>query len=95
MSPLLLLGWAGFIGLVSHRVWRMAAIDSIFDVPRSKIMPNQGFWVDLLDCPWCLGFWLNVVGGIVLLATGTTTIVESGLVALAGSTVTGVIGRGD
>lgn len=95
MSPWLLIGWALVSGLISHRVWRMASYDTIFDPIRKRVLPDPSWWADLVYCPWCLGWWLNVAVGLTLVLTGTLDPISAALVVLAGSTVTGVIGRGD
>lgn len=82
-------------GMVSHRIWRMAARDTIFDRPREAILPQTGFFRDLVECPWCLGFWLNVAIAALLYVAADISFPSALIVAFAGSTVTGVIGRGD
>jgi hypothetical protein len=59
--------------LAVYRLWRLAAHDTILDGPRDRLRTrafaratNRGRHqiptaVALVDCPWCLGFWLAVV----------------------------------
>lgn len=86
--------WALLSGAVSYRVWRMVAHDTLFDDLRERL-PQDGFWADLWSCPWCLGFWLNVAFAGVLVGVGSVDVWNGMIVVLAGSTVTGLIARGD
>ena len=82
-------------GFYSHRLWRMVARDSIFEKPRERLFPEGTWRFDLIDCPWCLGWWLNVAFAAVAYAYLDLTFPSAVIVAFVGSTVTGVIGRGD
>lgn len=78
------------IALASWRLWRLAAVDTIFN----RFRPIEKSWfTDLLYCPWCLGFWITVVvTGLVwwLLEPGWHPLTAA-LVALAGSALVGLI----
>jgi hypothetical protein len=82
-------------GLISHRIWRMIARDSIFERPREALFPEGTWRFDLIDCPWCLGWWLNVAIAAVAYVFADASLPTALIIAFAGSTVTGVIGRGD
>jgi hypothetical protein len=85
-------------GMVCHRIWRMVARDSIFDKPRQALYdhPRTPQWVeDLIDCPWCLGWWLNVAFAAFMYVAADISFPSALIVALAGSTLTGALGRGD
>lgn len=59
--------------LAVYRLWRLAAKDTILDGPRDDLVAairddaqHRGrtavpWQVELLFCPWCLGFWLAVI----------------------------------
>lgn len=84
-----------FSGFVSHRIWRMVARDLIFEKPRQAMFPEGTWRFDLIDCPWCLGWWLNVVIAAVAYIFADASLPTALIIAFVGSTVTGVIGRGD
>ena len=82
-------------GFMCHRIWRMFARDSIFERPRVAITSKSEFIHDLVDCPWCLGWWLNVAFAAVLYFAADLIFPSAVIVAFVGSTITGVLGRGD
>lgn len=44
----------------TYRLWRLASDDQILDGPREKLLAATPVWVeDLVECPWCLGFWMS------------------------------------
>lgn len=90
-----LLGLCLFSGFFCHRLWRMFARDSIFEKPRMALFPEGTWRFDLIDCPWCLGWWLNVAFAAVAYAYLDISFPSAVLVAFVGSTITGVLGRGD
>jgi Protein of unknown function (DUF1360) len=60
------------LALAAYRVWHLVADDTIFDVPRARLL-RLGNWRvegdpvpagyrrflgDFIDCAWCLGFWI-------------------------------------
>ena len=67
--------WATLLlALVSFRVFRLIAEDTILDRPRMWLLrfdsdgPKEGFrakWSEFITCPWCAGFWITgiVLGG--------------------------------
>lgn len=95
-----LLAAAVLLGMVAHRVWRIAARDSITEpvrawlIDRTTIPAVRWLW-NLIDCPWCLGFHLNLAGAAIAGMAYDWHWLEVGVVWFAGSTVTGVVGRGD
>jgi hypothetical protein len=82
-------------GMVCHRIWRMVARDSIFEKPREALFPEGTWRFDLIDCPWCLGWWLNVAFAATMYVLADISFPSALIVALAGSTLTGALGRGD
>lgn len=78
------------IALASWRLWRLAAVDTIFE----SIRPTTKSWFsDLLYCIWCLGFWITIaVTGLVwwLLEPGWHPMTAV-LVALAANALAGLI----
>jgi len=86
---------AFFSGFLSHRLWRMVARDSIFERPREVLFPEGTWRHDLIDCPWCLGWWLNVGYATLLYFAVGLSFPSAAIVAFVGSTITGVLGRGD
>lgn len=63
------------LALASFRLWRLAAEDEIFQIPRRKLvrLPVEweegelipdGYRIELakfISCPWCLGLHISVV----------------------------------
>ena len=60
-------------GLVAYRLWRLAALDTITEPLRARLLRRVepdgiGPWATVaywLACPWCAGFW--IAGAVVLL----------------------------
>lgn len=49
------------LAAASFRLWRLAAEDTLLDVPRDRVLTRSPEWAeDLVDCPWCLGFWISL-----------------------------------
>lgn len=90
-----LVGLCFFSGVFCHRLWRMVARDSIFEKPREALFPEGTWRFDLIDCPWCLGWWLNVAFAAFMYVAIDISFPSAIIVAFVGSTITGVIGRGD
>lgn len=67
----LLLIAAPLLALAVYRVWRLLAKDFILEPIRSRFIFREGrawAWIsDLLQCAWCLGFWLSGVACLVFL----------------------------
>ena len=96
-----LLAAAVLIGMVCHRVWRIIAKDSITEplraplIARTSLVPAARWVHELIDCPFCLGFWLNMTAALIAGGVYDWAPTETVLVWFAGSTVTGVVGRQD
>jgi hypothetical protein len=78
------------IALASWRLWRLTAVDAIFERFRPT---REGWFSNLLYCVWCLGFWQVIaVTGLVwwLLEPGWHPLTAA-LVALAASALAGLI----
>lgn len=83
-------------GLVSYRLWRMIALDTIFDRPRVAVLNKSPGWlVEMVQCPYCLGWWLNVAFAAAMYVWADISLPSAAIIALVGSALTGVIGRGD
>lgn len=94
LASLALMSW--FSGAASHRIWRMAAHDIIFDKPRVAVLNRSPQWVvDMVECPWCLGWWLNVAFATTAYFGLDYSFPSAVIMAFVGSTITGVLGRGD
>lgn len=57
-----------FLALAVYRVWRIVAVDQITEPIRARFIFRDGRvwqWIaDLIECPWCLGFWLSGVASV-------------------------------
>ena len=42
----------------SYRLWRLAALDSILNRPRDRVVATRPRLDSFVACPWCLGFWI-------------------------------------
>ena len=64
--------WWGFVllGLASFRIWRILAVDKVFEPVRDRVFrladhkpdsPDDRYRYSLdefVSCPWCFGFWI-------------------------------------
>jgi hypothetical protein len=83
---------AVLVALAAFRLTRLIQRDTILDGPRKAVMDRH--YADrigeLLNCPWCLGFWVSVA--VVLAATVLPRkLWEPVVVALAASAVVGLL----
>lgn len=66
-DPVLLIVYA----LTSFRLTRLWTLDSLPPLPRlryaARLRWGSRAWVELMDCPWCAGFWISL--GVTLLAS--------------------------
>jgi hypothetical protein len=81
-------------GLAAYRITRLLQRDSLPPLPalREKLTDRYGHLpvADLIDCPWCLGFWVSA--GVVAAASSPARRVWSPLAAaLALSAVVGLV----
>lgn len=97
MDPLDLLAFATLNGLVVFRVWRLIALDVFFDEWRERVLPAPGtFWRAGIDCSWCtIPMMLHAALAVMFVVFGGIPVASGALLWLAGTTVTGVVGRGD
>lgn len=76
------------VGLVSYRVWRLLAVDSILERPRQHLFEPARH---VLECAWCSGFWIT---GLVTLVAWQTGLTENPIwVWLASSVIVGFLGE--
>lgn len=80
------------IGLASWRWWRLAAIDTITEPIRARL-PMDGWFGDLLYCPWCLGFWIALAHTAAIWWFGdySWSWAEFAAVVMGASAVTGLL----
>lgn len=75
------------IGFAAYRLWRLIGQDQITERLREGL---DGWALDLITCPWCLGSWIAfAVTAIVAAVVGLAYPV---LVGLAAATITGILG---
>ena len=83
-------------GVVSYRLWRIVALDTITEPLRHRLFAGSTVpavqWLDeMVGCAWCLGFWVNVM----LASTLADSWQSVAAVALVGSVVTGKLAARD
>ena len=83
-------------GVVSYRLWRIVAVDSITEPIRHRLFAGSTVpavqWLDeMAGCAWCLGFWVNFALASALADTWQSV----AAVALVGSVVTGKMAARD
>lgn len=63
------------LAAASFRIWRLLSEDTILDTPRRWVVNLPKNWeegmqippnyrdklAELINCPWCLGFWVSLV----------------------------------
>ena len=94
--------WYQFLllGAAAFRTWKLVGDDTILDWPRDRSLelafkiggPKlKDYWLSLLECPWCAGFWIALVwwGAFQLWPHGTVI----AAVPFAISAVVGLIGN--
>jgi hypothetical protein len=99
-------GLAGIVvlGLAVHRAWRILAVDEmpwlvrarrwflgLADHPSGVIHVRRPVLKKWLECPWCAGAWLTVVGYVAWRCA--PTVAEPAIVMLAASTIVGLVVR--
>lgn len=93
--------WSIAAGLAAYRIYRLIARDSITEPFHGRInaasnSSRLAYWInELLNCPWCLGFWISTALAVVGYLLGHLDPVEAIIVALAASTVAGLASRVD
>jgi uncharacterized protein DUF1360 len=49
------------VSLAAWRTWHLAAEDDILNRPRRWVVKHGPSWADeLIECPYCLGFWISL-----------------------------------
>lgn len=88
-----------FLALAVYRVWRIVAVDQITEPIRARIIfrdhPAWDWFVDLVTCPWCLGWWLSGVASLVYVAALDLSAWWVWLLWPAVSCVVGFLGKFD
>lgn len=92
------------LGLAVHRAWRLVAIDDLpwlvrarraflglSDHPTGVLHVRRPVLKKWLECPWCSGAWLTVIGYVAW--RWAPSVAEPALVLLAASSVAGIIVR--
>lgn len=63
--------WLVIHALAAYRLTRLWTRDSLPPLPwlRDTVQNRWGHkaWTELMDCPWCAGFWISL--GVVLVAS--------------------------
>lgn len=55
--------WSFALGtLAAWRIYKLLADDAILDRPRDFLAERSRFVEKLLACPYCLGFWISLLG---------------------------------
>ena len=49
---------ATLLALAAYRTWKLAAVDSILDRPRARLLDSRPRLDAFVACGWCAGFWL-------------------------------------
>lgn len=82
-------GWYELVllALAAYRTWKLLAEDTILDGPRRYV---TGTARELLECPWCLGFWISWAWWCAWIAWPNGTLIVS--VPFALSVLVGVLG---
>lgn len=85
------------LALASYRLWRILGKDSITEPIRAHLDRSArentrwAVWMaDLIECPWCLGFW--IAGAVVANLWPWDTLAELAVAWLAVSCLVGLIG---
>lgn len=90
--------WLPIYALAAYRLTRLWTRDSLPPLPRFRHYVRER-WdgravVDLVDCPWCVGFWI-AVGVVVVSASPLAGAWQWVALPLALSAVTGLLAMRD
>ena len=80
------------VGLVSYRLWRLLAEDTITEPLRLWLHDRAPRVLEPLTCPHCAGFWCSAVVGTISYLAGFTD-GTPWLVIPAASVIVGVMGE--
>lgn len=89
------------VGVAGFRLWRIIARDTITEPLRAPLVARSDrqpftWFLDLLLCPWCAGWWITGLGTLAVHAwVLPLNLAEGALVWLAASAVCGFLGRED
>jgi hypothetical protein len=80
--------------LATYRLTRLLVSDGIADRPRDALLQrlrdrNRNKLVELIECPWCLGFW--VAGAVVIARCGAPAVWGPTAKVLAFSAGAGIV----
>lgn len=84
---------AVLVALTAHRLWRLAALDTVTDGLRLRFAPEGTKRFELVSCPWCLGTW--VAATTWALTWWQLPLAAPGLVLGAAASLVGVFGTVD
>lgn len=77
------------VGLVAYRIWRLLALDRLFNRLRVWIIKRE--WQDeFVLCAWCFGFWIT--GAVTLLAYFLGYVEDWAVTWIAASVIVGFLG---
>lgn len=75
---------AALLAAATYRVWRLVSDDAILDGPRERVLAATPEWVeDLVECPWCLGFWMSAAAYVSWRVAPRTTLAVASPFALS------------
>lgn len=103
MTPGDIFLWGLVVGVVSYRLWRLLAVDQVTEPARAKVLYGHQLWsskaftwlATMVECPWCLGFWINLGVTAGLVVWGPLEWSAAVAIACIGSTTTGLLGKLD
>lgn len=72
------------LALLAYRLWRIVGFNTISDGLRHRLQvtlarrwgtERAAYWIDMVECPWCAGFWIGLaVWGSWLIAPDWTVV---------------------
>ena len=57
--------WLFVLGaLAAWRIYKLVSEDTILDRPRNWLTDRSTWAAELLECPYCAGFWVSLLGSL-------------------------------